>query len=443
MGFEAKTKVLCFGSDALVKGLEWAFDQKFFSKRRYSFFGAQLSRPPEDLSEFSIFVAALDIGQPVPAETLRKLPAKPGVCAFLQPTPQQLLSLAEFPAWGAVAWDGTSFERIAARVDLAAELAHETTQLQAFADGLKAWLVHQRLKPRMIEIVNAPPSWDKAKRLVFDEGRRVFTVGGRRSSADLKTPQDDDVERIEIRVTDGIFGLKVLSQPSSVQFSGDPTVLKPGDQIQIGDTVLRLKASEACDDVLAIGRRTGVFEEGDLPTTAGDGTIADVCREFLGALASGELRVSSGLKKGSIFFSDGRIQQAVAGSVSGIKALTRIFSWKEPEWRFASGKRSELGGKPMEVGFAELIEVHRRWRSSWGKLGTFMPPPQLKLRAKPATFDAQSTWGRGDYQVLAAVCEYSLVRDIFNNCQLTDVEILESLVDMRKRGLIEPATAPA
>lgn len=438
---DKNVKVLCFTNEATVKGLEWAFDQKVYSDRSYSFFAASLSKPPESLADFDVFVLTLDLGQPVPLENIRKLPARPGVCGFLQPTPQQLLTIAEVPDWSPVAWDGVSFERLALRLDTMAAREQERSRLEGFLEGTRLWLAHHLATPAFLEWMNPPDDWQGARQARFDSARKSLSVGSETSKCDLRLPlaTKGAKEICDFRLHEGVWRLRSHDATDGADFVGNPNAVRPGDQIDVGGHVLRVRVAKEVEDYLGLAKKSGF--QGNVSASRPldpDRTLAEVCKEFLASWTTGELRVSSGLRHGSVYFRDGVVHHAVAGSVSGEKALLRMLGWPSPTWRFNPEKRSELTQRDMDMDFARFTGVHKEWKERWAKLQGFLPPQQMRLRGLAKTFVKRGAWTTADYRVIAAVCEYQLVRDIFNNCPLMDVEILSSLVELRKQGLIEP-----
>jgi hypothetical protein len=168
-------------------------------------------------------------------------------------------------------------------------------------------------------------------------------------------------------------------------------------------------------------------------------TIGDLCRDLLLSGVTGEVRLTSGPKSGSIFFNEGVLYYAVAGSVSGVKALTLIFSWQDPQWKITVRKISSSETGRFRITIKEFSRMYETWKAQWMRVSSLVPPLSLKLRANSARFIQRQDFSVHETKVLAAICEHSLVRDIMNSCSdLIDVEVAEVLVNLRKQGLIEP-----
>lgn len=444
MLFDKRIKVLCFSSEATLKGLKWAFEQKVFTNRTFELYAGSLAKTPESAADFGLYLMTLDLGQPVPLENLKKLPKRPGVCGFLQPTPQQLLHLAELPDWNAVAWDGAAFDKLATRLDVLAERFSASAKIEQFMENSKLWLGHGLDVPSTLEWGNPPKKWTGIKVFPFNQDTRTLSLGGLKSKADIRVPLKKESDEIcEFRYHDGIWSLELFGKSDGVSFAGNMDSVRPGDHLQIEDIVLQVRASKDVESFLGIVRKSGLFpgiEAARAPDSSK--TLADVCREFLSTWTTGELRITSGLKNGSVFFVDGTIHHCVSGAVSGVKALTRMLGWDNPSWRYTPDRESDLHFMSMDMDFADFAELYIRWKDTWAKLRSFLPPSHLRLRASAKIFNAKKWWSAADYSVISAVCEYRLVRDIFNNCPLSDVDILASLVEMRRQGLVELQPPP-
>lgn len=443
MEFDRRIKVLCFSNENVVKGLKWAFDQKVFSDFRYEFYAGSLAAPPENLEEFDLFALTLDLGQPVPVENLRKLPVRLGLAAFLQPTPQQLLSLGELPEWNPIAWDGVSYDKLASRLDFLTLRRRDQLKVGHFLETCSLWIDHHLALAGRLDWVNAPETYAGLKSFRLERNARSLSLGAQSSRADVKLPVAGGAEYCEFRFHNGRWSVKVFdATEGTVTFEGNPGDVRPGDRLTVNGLAIQVKVDVEVESFLGVARKSTLFDAKFRQRVSfEDKTLADICREFLSSWTTGELRVGSGLKHGSIFFKEGTLTHAVAGAVSGLKALTRMFAWEEPTWRFNADKKPDLGTRDLAIGFMEFSTVYRNWREHWGRLRTFSPPSNLRLRGVVRPFNQKVSWTNAEYQVMSAVCEFKLIRDVFNNCALLDVEILSALVDMRRQGLVEPVVA--
>jgi hypothetical protein len=89
--------------------------------------------------------------------------------------------------------------------------------------------------------------------------------------------------------------------------------------------------------------------------------------------------------------------------------------------------------------FTRLLQGAKRLHA---KIVPFMPPLSLTLQVDALAFQRKEIWTIPEAQVIAGVAEYQLVRDILNYCPLPDLEIYETLINLRKQGLLRPIKAP-
>jgi hypothetical protein len=445
LDFESQyLKVLCLTDSETVRGLQWALDRQSYSGRRYRLFASSLAQIGASIPDFDIAIIAVDLGQPVPAENLKKLAGHPGVCAFNQPTPQQLLTLGELPNWSPIAWDGVSFDKLVERIDQVAERFEGEIKTHEFLRACRTWTQRSREMPGAVEWLNAPESAPGPRHFYLDTHKGFLSIGASNSKSDLRLPIPGTREVGELRYTNGVWMFKKSVEDLQVEIKSSTRDLKPGDQIEIESFVLQLRMHEKIEEFIALARRMG-FDLQSGPSFlkgAAEKTLADICKELLYAGMTGELRLNAGLKSGSIYFWDGTIHYAITGAVSGLKALLRMMGWEKPSWRLNLGRKGEFDDDILRLSLQDFTRVHQRWRSAWTKVHALTPPAQVHLKAVPNNFMAKLEWTPHECQVMASICEYGLVRDVMNNCPLTDVEILETLIGMRRQSLIEPVKAP-
>jgi hypothetical protein len=229
----------------------------------------------------------------------------------------------------------------------------------------------------------------------------------------------------------------VFNRQNKIESSGDLARIRAQDQIEIEGRLMVFRRHAKIEDLKTLARRMDLdlADPGDRHSQAR--TLADVCRELILAGVKGELRVTSGLKSGAIYFDDAAILFAVSGSVGGKKGLLRMFSWPDPRWHFTIDRSPEVGTLWPRIGLRELNQMHKAWREAWKKIHNLVPPSQVVLKMVPSKFAARSDWTENEFRVVAAVSEYGRVRDVMNACPLDDATIIDTLIQMRKNGLVE------
>lgn len=437
-------KVLCLCPPQTIQGLQWFLDRPTNgSPRRYRLFPAslsQLAQPPEH----DLVLLSVDLGQPVPAENLKRLAksprgGRPGLAAFMHPTPQQLLALFEVRGWSALAWDGVSFEKLAERLEQLAQDSEQEKARSAYLDMSRAWIESRRLVPARLQLLNPPTAWEQPTDFVLDPQKKTFVIGAQNSRADVRLPIGGIQDLAEFAWNDSAWSLRVRADSVPIKSTGDLRSIRTGDQVEVGAWTFQCLADARVEELASLARKSGLLSH-----SFGEGlgeikSLEDALVRALLSAANGEIRVTSKLRHGSIYLREGRIEAAVAGAVSGEKGLLRIFSWEKPEWRFNPEKRPALRDTDLDLDLAGFRQVFGAWSERWAKVGHLMPPGHMKLAADPRRFGERQEWSRREYLVLAGISEFHLVRDVFNNCHLSDVDIVEALVDLRRHGVIAPA----
>jgi hypothetical protein len=439
-------RVLCLASQETVRGLQWALDRNAVSDRKFKLFLGTLGNLAEHI-DTDIVLVAIDLGQPVPIENLKKLKSKPGLGLFIQPTPQQLLQLNELAQWQSMAWDSVSFEKLAIRLDEVAMRYRKEIQSNRFIEACRSFIKRSDENVDLVEWLNPPDNYTGLTIFCLDANRGLLTVGGSESSCDLRLPLDGNNrgEVGEFRYINHRWTFKPAYESAPIQVKGMKGALAPLDQIEVQRNILSLKKPVKVEEFIRLARRMGIIEEKYLlekvKAEPGISTIVDVCRDLILSGVSGELRLSSKLKTGSIFFHDGIIIHAVTGSVNGLKALLRMFSWQEAQWRFNLRKQPHSDRTHVRIALNEFSKIYEAWIKAWSKVASFIPPHQMKLKVNAQKYLEKSSFTTKEVKVMAAIAEYTLVRDILNMCTgMVDVEIIQTLVHLRKQGIIEPNT---
>ncbi len=446
--FGNTTHVLCLGAPEQVKGLQWALDQGAPSRRAYKVYRGSLSDLPVSYSDYDFVVMLLDLGQPVPVESLQKIATKKeGLCAFIQPTPGQLLALNEASDWNAIAWDGVSVSEIAIKVDRSVENMERKINNKAFIDSARSWIRKQFHEVEELKLVNPPENWNQSVRRRLDQSIGVLSFGCRDSQADVRLllPGSDDL--CELRFYEGDWSIQGLSNKFPVEFRGDPSKIRSGDELQINNLIFCFGRNSEVDEFVGIARKLSIIGDED-SSVDNDGKSAhhssqeleNYCRSLMYRQASGELSINSDHKSGSIFFYLGDIVHATTGAVSGQKALLRIINWADVSWAYVAESLSSVPLDSMRLDLMNFTRSVQSSRKTLEKVRAYVPPAGVSLKIVPEKFMAKVQWTIPETKVLASVGEYGLVRDILNYCPLPDTEIFETLIDLRRQGLLLPVT---
>jgi Tfp pilus assembly protein PilZ len=162
--------------------------------------------------------------------------------------------------------------------------------------------------------------------------------------------------------------------------------------------------------------------------------------QMFAALAKrGTLTVTCGLEEGMVAFEEGTLIAAQVGSVLGVKALARIFSWRQGQFEF----RAHIDPLPrpatpesMEGAILEALRIVDE--------GNRVSGPQLAPGARFTVHrDKLGALGRPLGKTEEAVLELAAagftVRRIFDVIPENDAQIRASLLSLVERGLMSPA----
>lgn len=444
--FDQALHILCLGTPEQVKGLQWALDLHAPLRRQQKIYRAQLKELREQYQNYDFVVVMLDLGQPVPIETLREVAeSREGLCCFIQPTPGQLLALSESTSWGAMAWDGVSYDEVANKIDQLIRRNEESIHRKAFLDSATSWIKKRIGSVGQLQLLNPPKAWSGFAFRTLDPGDAVLSLGMLNSDSDWKLPIPGDRDICELRHFDGHWSVKVLNPDVPVEVGGDPERLRTGDHILIGELKFLVGMDREVQEIFGIARKLSILEDSDLEPADEDPRVSFAGRDLenyftslLYSQAQGEVQVRSGHRRALVYFSGGVINHAVSGAVSGIKALLRAVTWPEAQWSFTAKRdHNELHDtlKLNLLGFTRAVQEAKKVLK---KVQPFIPPSGVSLSVDPAAFRKKTDWSIAESRVLASVAEYSLVRDVLNYCPLPDMEIYDTLITLRKQGLLKP-----
>jgi len=162
--------------------------------------------------------------------------------------------------------------------------------------------------------------------------------------------------------------------------------------------------------------------------------------QMLAALSKrGTLTVTCGLEEGMVAFEEGLLVAAQVGSVTGVKALARIFSWREGQFEFR-GHVDPLPRpatpEPME---GAILEALRRIDE-----GNRMSGPQLAPGARFTVHRDKlgrlsRPLGKTEEAVLELAAAGFTVRRILDVIPENDAQIRSSLLALVERGLLSLA----
>lgn len=161
--------------------------------------------------------------------------------------------------------------------------------------------------------------------------------------------------------------------------------------------------------------------------------------QMFAALARrGTLTVTSGVEEGIVSFADGQLIRAHVGSVLGMKALARIFGWRDGFFEFRASVDEEPSSgdpSPME---ASILEALRLLDEANRQAGPDLAPAarfsvdRTELEATKGSLDTTQQ------AVLELAAAGFTVRRILDVIPESDVSIRTAIAHLLERGLLTP-----
>lgn len=433
LSFEEAIRVAAIGPLEFIKGVQWEINKA--SNRKIELFQWRIGEQPIP-AHVNAVVYFVEHGVQVPIQTLKSLPRLPAVAVFESMNAMQILGLGQVSAWRTISWEEGRYDKVATvLMDELSKLPVSTGEDRMVLQ-LKSWMKEQGDAPTRLIWTNAPATWKGAREMTLPAAGAPLVVGSLESTADFKLPLSGKGEWGLFQKNKHGLQFRSLLPQLPVQFFGDPSQLKAGDRLKIFDFNFELSASSEWASLKSFMRRHGVSTEPSL-AAPGPRTLADTLRELLEAGNSGELVVKSENRVGYISMQDGFLEEAMVGPVSGLKALFRILSWPNVQSQFDRYDRPMPTNASLRLGAMDFQKAYDRWKQRVTALKAVWPPYQLKVSADPGAFLQKKGWSSKDFLVFSALCESERVFEVMNNCSLLDVEIVESLVNLRKDGLMQ------
>jgi len=162
--------------------------------------------------------------------------------------------------------------------------------------------------------------------------------------------------------------------------------------------------------------------------------------QMLAALSKrGTLTVTCGLEEGMVAFEEGLLVAAQVGSVTGAKALARIFSWREGHFEFRAHVDPLPRPTTPESMEAAILEALRRIDESNRMSGPQLAPGARFTVHREKLGKLDRPLGKTEEAVLELAAAGFTVRRILDVIPENDAQIRSSLLALVERGLMSPA----
>lgn len=150
-------------------------------------------------------------------------------------------------------------------------------------------------------------------------------------------------------------------------------------------------------------------------------------------MKSGVIHVEGEGMTGAIYIDQGEIVSAVTQNVSGEKALYRMISRKEGRFRFVPGK-VEVHRTIHATSQQAIMEGLRHFDEILHLRGELPSPNDSVLLARGTRELSGGVGAVREILLLAEFC--SRVEDIVNHCSYPDLVVYETLLDLKRRGVL-------
>lgn len=151
-------------------------------------------------------------------------------------------------------------------------------------------------------------------------------------------------------------------------------------------------------------------------------------------LKSGVIQVEGEGMAGSIYIEKGEIVSAVTQNVTGEKALYRLISMKEGKFRFVPGAVEVR--RTIHAASQHAVMEGLRHFDEIGHLSAELPSPNDSVLV--VRNQREISGGVGAVREVLLLAEFCpRVEDIVNNCSYPDLVVYETLLDLKKRGVLK------
>lgn len=159
--------------------------------------------------------------------------------------------------------------------------------------------------------------------------------------------------------------------------------------------------------------------------------------QMFAALARrGTLTVTSGVEEGVVSFADGQLVAAQVGSVSGVKALARIFGWRDGFFEFRAHVDDVPGdGEPVPME-GSILEALRLLDEANRQAGPELAPAARFTVHRDALEATNGSSDTTEEAVLELAAAGFTVRRILDVIPESDIEIRAAIASLLERGLL-------
>ncbi|MBY0369548.1 DUF4388 domain-containing protein [bacterium] len=163
-------------------------------------------------------------------------------------------------------------------------------------------------------------------------------------------------------------------------------------------------------------------------------TIQDLART--GRLS---VKTKAGVQ-GFVDFIQGRPTEALCGEIKGLKAIYRMFLWENPEFHFSRHEAAETQvDDEFNASLREICLEGESFQTRYLQIRSQLPPQQIRLELEPKAVTAGMALDRAAFLTLSSIVELGKVSQVLDYNPLPDVILYESLIHLKKAGIIRVA----
>ncbi|RIL04668.1 MAG: hypothetical protein DCC71_13195 [Proteobacteria bacterium] len=204
--------------------------------------------------------------------------------------------------------------------------------------------------------------------------------------------------------------------------------LRPGERsAEVQKFVAEIREADAAE------QRAGI--RGPLEELGG----ASLLQMFAALSKRGTLTVTHGVEEGCVCFEEGLLVSAQVGSVQGVKALARIFSWREGLFEFRGNVATRTGPKPTLAIEAAILDAVRMLDEGQRLSGPVIAPTARLELVRERLDETGTPLGKTEEAVIELAAAGFTVRRILDVIPENDATIRVAIAGLLERGVLRLA----
>lgn len=179
-----------------------------------------------------------------------------------------------------------------------------------------------------------------------------------------------------------------------------------------------------------------------LEGTLQDFMITDVIQIVHMGKKNGALVVTTEDANGTIYFQDGIAVHATSSTLVGDKAICRILVWHTGRFMFDPELKTDL--KTVESSIQQLVLEVARQTDEWGEIKKLVPHIDLVVAMVPEPSPELENikLEAHEWKVLALVEGTRTIRQICEECAMTEFEVCKVVYGLTALGLLKVSEKP-